>query len=198
MKFRDCLDGLSNTIAAGEVVTSGGKHEIIADFARRIPMRAPGARNNTILQPSLCKTGAHIDPERPQFYARNAVVSGSLSQAKACRWADSRSFYTAFNTILPPNNPNCVENGGDGNTSGVISTAGSRHQGGAHILMGDGSVNFITDSVDAGDATLPTVCIQRSSVVGVASIPGFPSPYGLWGALGTRDAGEPIEEQLNQ
>ena len=198
MKFRDCLDGLSNTIAAGEVVTSGGKREIVADFVRRIPMRAPGARNNTILQPSLCKTGAHIDPERPQFYARNASVSGSLSQAKASRWADSRSYYTAFTTIRPPNSPNCVENGSDGNTSGVISTAGSRHQGGAHVLMGDGSVNFITDSVEAGDATLPTVCVQRSSVVGIASVPGFASPYGLWGALGTRDAGETIEEQLNQ
>ena len=31
MRFRDCLDGLSNTIAAGEIVTGGGKREIKAD-----------------------------------------------------------------------------------------------------------------------------------------------------------------------
>ena len=198
MKFRDCLDGLANTIAAGEVVTSGGKREINADFVRQVPMRAPGAKNNTILEPAKCKTGNHIDPTRPQFYSQTANVSGSMSQAKHSRWADSRSYYSAFNTILPPNNPNCVEANNDGNTSGVISTAGSRHQGGAHVLMGDGAVVFITDSIEAGDASAPTVVVQRSDVVGVASIPGMASPYGLWGAMGTRDCKETIEEQLNQ
>ncbi|WP_182870613.1 DUF1559 domain-containing protein [Stieleria mannarensis] len=198
MKFRDILDGLSNTIAAGEVCTSGGKREVKADFARNIAMRAPSANNNTILTPARCKTGTHIDPDKPTFYDASATVSTSMSQSKACRWADLRSYYTAFTTILPPNNPSCVENGGDGNTSGVISTAGSRHPGGAHVLMGDGSVIFMTDSVDSGDPELPTVCVQRSDVVGVASIPGTDSNYGLWGALGTRDSGETIDEQLNQ
>lgn len=198
MKFRDVLDGLSNTIAAGEVVTSGGKREVKADFVRSIQMRAPGSNNNTILTPARCKTGAHIDPEKPTFYAQSARVSASLSQSKHSRWADSRPYYTAFHTILPPNNPNCVESNNDGNHPGVISTAGSRHTGGAHVLMGDGAVIFMTDSVDAGDPELPTVCVQRSDVVGVASIPGTNSNYGLWGALGTRDSSEVIEEELNQ
>jgi prepilin-type N-terminal cleavage/methylation domain-containing protein len=198
MKFRDVLDGLSNTIAAGEVCTSGGKREIIADFVRNINMRAPGANNNTILAPARCKTGVHIDPEQPQFYAPAALVSASLSQSKHARWADSRAYYSAFHTILPPNNPNCVDANNDGNHSGVISTAGSRHQGGAHVLMGDGAVIFMTDSVEAGNPELPTVCVQRADVVGVASIPGQASPYGLWGAMGTRDSKEKIEEQLNQ
>ncbi|KAA5542154.1 DUF1559 domain-containing protein [Roseiconus nitratireducens] len=198
MKFRDILDGLSNTVAAGEVCTSGGKREVKADFVRNIQMRAPGANNNTILQPSLCKSGAHIDPERPAFYDETATVSGSLSQAKHSRWADSRAYYTAFHTILPPNNANCVDANNDGNHSGVISTAGSRHSGGAHVLMGDGAVVFVTESIDGGDPTLPTVCVQRSDVVGVASVPGTASPYGLWGALGTRDASETIQESFNQ
>ncbi|HBV66319.1 MAG TPA: general secretion pathway protein GspG, partial [Rhodopirellula sp.] len=33
---------------------------------------------------------------------------------------------------------------------------------------------------------------------GPATAPGSKSPYGLWGALGTRAVGETIEEQLNQ
>ena len=78
-------------------------------------------------------------------------------------------------------------------------SAGSRHQGGAHVLMGDGAVVFITDSVEAGDQTAPP--IERGSgdpgwMPGAE--PGRPSPYGLWGALGTRAVGETIEEQLNQ
>ncbi|QDV85910.1 DUF1559 domain-containing protein [Planctomycetes bacterium TBK1r] len=197
MKFRDVLDGLSNTIAAGEVVTSGGKREVKADFVRNITaMQGP---NNTILIPAGCKAGPHIDPDRPQFYDETATVSGSLSQSKHARWADSRAYYSAFHTILPPNNANCVTANNDGNHSGVISTAGSRHSGGAHVLMGDGAVIFMTDSVESGDPQLPTVCVQRSGTAPpVASIPGTASNYGLWGALGTRDSGETIEEQLNQ
>ncbi|QDV47412.1 Type II secretion system protein G precursor [Stieleria neptunia] len=197
MKFRDVLDGLSNTIAAGEVVTSGGKREVKADFVRNISAMAdPSA---SILIPARCKTGAHIDPERPQFYDDTATVSASLSQAKHARWADCRAYYTAIHTILPPNNPNCVHANNDGNHPGVISTVGSRHTGGAHVLMGDGAVIFMTDSVDGGDPELPTVCVQRSGCLfPISSIPGTESNYGLWGALGTRDSSETIEEQLNQ
>lgn len=197
MRFRDVLDGLSNTIAAGEVITSGGKREISADFVRNI--RDMGNPNNTILIPARCKTGTHISADKPGFYADNATVSGSLSQAKHARWADSRAYYTAFHTILPPNDPNCVHSNNDGNHSGVISTAGSRHTGGAHVLMGDGSVVFITESIEAGDPELPTVCVQRGGTrPPVSSLPGTKSNYGLWGALGTRDSAETIDEQLNQ
>ncbi|QDT09413.1 DUF1559 domain-containing protein [Planctomycetes bacterium K23_9] len=197
MKFRDVLDGLSNTIAAGEVCTSGGKREVRADFVRNInTMEAAG---NAALIPARCKAGVHIDPEKPEFYAQTATVSGSLSQSKHARWADSRAYYTGFHTMLPPNGPNCNVGNNDGNHSGIISTAGSRHQGGAHILMGDGAVIFMTDSVDGGDPELPSVCVQRSGTIfPVTALPGSVSPYGLWGALGTRDSSEVIEEQLNQ
>ncbi|TWU01255.1 DUF1559 domain-containing protein [Stieleria varia] len=190
-KFRDVLDGLSNTIAAGEVNTSGGKREISADFVRNITTMIN--TNETVLTPARCKEGAHIDPLRPQFYDPAATVSANLSQGKATRWADSRPYYTAFHTILPPNSPSCVHDGGDGNHSGVISTAGSRHSGGAHVLMGDGAVVFMTDSVETGNLEANTVCRDA---------PGLPagtaSSYGLWGSLGTRDMKEVIEEQLNQ
>ena len=40
---------------------------------------------------------------------------------------------------------------------------------------------------------------RNGSIVGPPSnSPGSPSPYGLWGALGTRGGKETIEEQLNQ
>ena len=84
-----------------------------------------------------------------------------------------------------------------GHTSEGIVPPSSRHQGGAHILMGDGAVVFMTDSVEAGNSRAPTVW-RINGMRESATPPGSPSPYGLWGALGTAASKEPIEEQLNQ
>jgi hypothetical protein len=66
--------------------------------------------------------------------------------------------------------------------------------------MGDGAVIFMTDSIEAGDSRAPNVW-QNGTNLGPsppANVPGSKSPYGLWGALGTRAARETVEEQLNQ
>ncbi len=52
----------------------------------------------------------------------------------------------------------------------------------------------MTDSVEAGD---PRHGVVRLGQTGTKA-PGSKSPFGLWGALGTRANGETIEEQLNQ
>ncbi len=189
-KFRDVLDGLSNTIAAGEIVTSGGKREINADWLRSNKAAYPV--HNAIAVPRFCNEGPHIDPLRPQFFAPSANTTNSLSQAKGGRWCDHRAMYASVQTILPPNRPSCSRTNSDANTH-FIGTMGSRHQGGCHILMGDGAVIFMTDSVDSGDLGKDTATRSGSNTP-----PGSESPYGLWGALGTRDMGETIEEQLNQ
>jgi hypothetical protein len=60
--------------------------------------------------------------------------------------------------------------------------------------MGDGAVIFITDSIESGDSTNGNVVLG-----GVGNrAPGSMSPYGLWGAMGTRATKEVIEESLNQ
>jgi prepilin-type processing-associated H-X9-DG protein len=60
----------------------------------------------------------------------------------------------------------------------------SRHQGGVQIGFADGAVRFVTDGIDAGRADRPTVYLGSSNP------PGSESPYGIWGALGTRASGE--------
>ena len=102
-------------------------------------------------------------------------------------WANFRSSVTEVYTVRPPNSESCIGQWGDapGNM-----TASSRHQGGAHVLMGDGAVIFMTDSIEAGD--------QRARGIYISNKPGAASPYGLWGALGTARSKETIEEQLNQ
>ena len=188
-KFRDVLDGLANTVAGAEICTSGGKREVKADWVRNIDI---SAGNDTIGIPRNCKEGPHIDPNRPNFYDPTASINGSSTSLRGARWADGRLAYSSVNTILPPNDPSCSRRNSDANVY-FISSAGSRHNGGAHILMGDGAVIFITDSIEAGNPDAQT--IVRS---GGNNPPGTASPYGLWGQLGTRDMGETIEEQLNQ
>ena len=188
MKFRDCLDGLANTVAAGEICTSGGKREIKADYVRNIDFTPTNGR---IGEPVYCKEGAHIDVNRPAFYDPGATVDGGSGNLRGSRWADGRLPYASINNILPPNSPSCIRDNSD--SYFMISTVGSRHQGGAHVLMGDGAVIFLTDSIEAGNASAQTVLRDGGN-----NPPGTPSPYGLWGALGTRDSGEQIEEQLNQ
>ncbi len=79
----------------------------------------------------------------------------------------------SFATVLPPNGPRCNDY-----IAGGSLTPQSRHLGGVFGLMADGAVRFITDDIDAGDPSLP------DGKTG-------PSPYGVWGALGSRAGAEP-------
>jgi prepilin-type N-terminal cleavage/methylation domain-containing protein len=187
-KFRDCLDGLSNTIAAGEIATDLGQRDI-----RTMGWDGPNGTANTLRDnPSLCvDDGTLIDPTRPRFWAPTTPTFSSIN-GRGFRWADYLPNFTTVYTILPPNRELCANSP----TSSTTATMSSNHQGGAHVLMGDGAVVFITDSIEAGDSRNPMVWHNGTNVN--KNMPGMPSPYGLWGALGTRAASETVEEQLNQ
>jgi prepilin-type N-terminal cleavage/methylation domain-containing protein/prepilin-type processing-associated H-X9-DG protein len=176
--FRDVLDGLANTICMGEIATSLGNRELNADNLYNAPDGI--IISQTVGDVSLCNTPVIVDALRPRFYTANPAPAavGANDQSRGYRWADGRLQYTAIQTILPPNKQSCFR-GGD--ASQGFSTVGSRHQGGAHVLMGDGAVKFITDSIEAGNNAAPPG-------------PGRQSPYGLWGALGTAAASETIPE----
>ena len=177
-KFRDILDGLSNTIVAGEIVCGDRKDEIIANIHRdgQVSNRPP---NFWETEPDV------IDPERPRYWGSAADVDGDRNHQRGHRWTDGRPTYTEFLTIRPPNGYNVCR--GEGNFG--IYSAASRHNGGCHILLGDGSVTFITDSIEAGD--------QSVIAFGDANPQrGRESSYGLWGALGTRDSHETIDTEF--
>ena len=193
-RFRDILDGLANTIICGEIATDLGDRDI-----RTIPA-IENVTADVRDEPDLCQHNGFVSPQRPRFWSDGndggiAPTLGAASQGRGYRWADAGTVWTDFNTILPPNRELCL-GGGTGGGVGApgVATLSSRHQGGAHILMADGAVIFITDSIEAGDVHHGNVWLGGMD----ESVPGSPSPYRLSGALGTRSSSEVIEAQLNQ
>ncbi|MEO9934642.1 DUF1559 domain-containing protein [Rhodopirellula bahusiensis] len=145
LAFRDVLDGLSSTIAMGEIVSDSGSREL-KEVVVRTSLSFGGG---SAAAPSDCEDPAYIDPARPQF-----ALQGVTIQSRANRWADGRMNYSGFQTILPPNSITCSRS--NDNSEGFFS-AGSRHQGGCHVLMGDGAVKFITDSINAGNQDMAPI-----------------------------------------
>ena len=96
------------------------------------------------------------------------------------RIGDARAAYCSFHTIMQPNNPACGT--GEANTA-MIATPTSNHTGGVNALMGDGSVHFVSDTINNG---------ADQSIDG--SIRNFPTDdrttyFGVWGELGTAGTG---------
>ena len=186
-KFRDIIDGLSNTIAAGEITTDLGDND------KRT--RAALAPSNTAVTGGNLVCRGFLDPERPLFWAPGTTfvpgAAGGGTDAETGRgmkWAMSRGIWGYVTTISPPNAELCMN--GNAFNSGLTPPS-SRHPGGVHILMGDGAVRFITDSIEAGDQNVAHV--GRPAALTPA---GSKSPYGLWGALGTRASREVIDGEF--
>ena len=69
--------------------------------------------------------------------------------------------------------------------------------GGVHVLMGDGAVKFITDSIDSGNQDSAMSQLQYGGVHAGPFLPvGSASPFGLWGSLGTRANKEVIDKEF--
>lgn len=186
--FRDILDGLANTIIAGEIATDLGDQDNRTHPADARPTSIHRANGN-----QACD--GFIDPMRPQFWVAgftetefNPSVGPLPEQKRGYKWAFSPAVFTGMTTITPPNSVLCSNRF---SLSDTLAPPSSRHQGGVHVLMGDGAVKFVTDSIEAGN--------QLSQHVGRTAdhlAPGSQSPFGLWGSLGTRASKEVIQEEL--
>ena len=193
-RFRDILDGLANTIMLGEINTDLGDNDITTT-----PFENPAIANGV---PNICDN--EKDPERPRFWDQMNIPAIDLASEpenrRGYRWPSSSPMFTGFVTMLPPNRELCLQgpdaldggNGIRGYTRPGSFTLSSRHQGGAHIVMADGAVKFITDSIEAGNSSAVNVRLGGTG----DSAPGSRSPYGLWGSLGSRASKETIEEEL--
>ncbi|MBQ9874020.1 MAG: DUF1559 domain-containing protein [Thermoguttaceae bacterium] len=161
-------DGTSNTIAIGEqVVGSEGSSQRV--------------KGGTVIwgggSPNSCQAMVKTDDNR--IYNTTNVLGDSRGSVHT----DGRPCTMGFQTILPPNSANCTTNAHNGWGWGILS-ASSNHAGGVNALRADGSVAFYSDTIDCGNNL-------GDSAYGGAD-PVGKSPFGVWGALGSRDGGESL------
>src|SRR5262245_3416184 len=135
----DIIDGLSNTAAFSERVVGDLDGNIISagDFRRTVP-QDPNQTTATILASctSTANTGSH---------------TSDMSLGPGA-WTYGHYNKTTYNHLFTPNSKvfDCSTNVSavDGNNEGAIATARSFHPGVVTVLMADGSVRTVSDTVD--------------------------------------------------
>ncbi len=154
VKLTDIKDGTSNTIGSSErILGEGGEVTTLGTRAELKPQ-------TMFVNPNAETTDANC----------GSSLRINFSQRRMYTWIAGEPRCTSYNHYYAPNdkvNPDCVANftGTDPVTRSSghgLSTARSKHNGGVNVTYCDGSVRFISDSID-----LPT-----------------------WRALATRSGGE--------
>ncbi len=113
-----------------------------------------------------------------------SVSSADMADWSGKRWSDGAGAYAAFMTILPPNAPSCLAYA-DPSSGGMISPS-SNHSGGVNCAMGDGSVRFVSETIDYQDTNG-----NPDAKIGCNSFTEYGKSYhGVWGAMGTRAAND--------
>lgn len=165
--FRDATDGLSNSIAMSERIQAKS-----GNFVRN-GGTATGVGNSMVQSnPSLCLGQINA----------NKQYTGGVGAWGGGRWTDGAPAFTGCTTVLGPNKGSCTQGGWDGEDG--IYEPSSVHVGGVHCLMGDGAVRFISENINTGNIASPPPDGPGQ--------PNGPSPYGVWGSLGSIRGGDVV------
>ncbi|MDR2706111.1 MAG: DUF1559 domain-containing protein [Planctomycetaceae bacterium] len=176
--FASIIDGTANTLMFSEVVSKFSGHSTAATSAlpaNTYPIRGAVAVESRepvslYINPNACllqNVGGNL---------KTPVGSVSDFMGPGMRWTDGMATYSGFAAVLPPNSPSCTTASIEGY---IMMTPNSFHTGGVSAAMCDGSVRFVSQTIDAGSPN------QNMSMSHVGS-----SPWGVWGALGSLDGGE--------
>jgi prepilin-type N-terminal cleavage/methylation domain-containing protein len=169
-RIADLTDGTSNTVLMGEITSAKSLQsmDVLSGTVRNMG-------DGIYASPLTCRNT--VNGSTGEYLPAHAA---NVSSSRGSRWARGFMGYIGVTTILPPNSPSCAGMGFD--SSGIFSVT-SRHVGGAHVLLGDGAVRFISQNIDCGNLAAP----DPKTVSGA-------SPYGVWGSLGSIAGGEPVGE----
>jgi len=180
VRLASVRDGTSKTIAMSECVKPDSLGRVALPSETIAGVQYYGLLSEAVVNNrfAVARTYNAIPAQCLAAFSQTAFRPGTtlavMDRSPGWWWSNGRTSDVSFSTVLPPNGPRC----GDDETCGSL-TPQSRHPGGVLGLMADGAVRFISDDIDAGDPNLP----DRQS---------GPSPYGVWGALGSRAGGEVV------
>lgn len=163
--FRDVTDGLSTTIAMSERIIAKGSGNQVSKGGTATGVGGAMAQTN----PSLCTA-----------QVVNKAYTGGVAHWGGTRWTDGAPAFSGVTTIIGPNKGSCTQGGWDGE-DGVYEPS-SIHVGGVHVLMGDGAVRFVSENISTGNTAAPAPDGPGQ--------PNGPSPYGVWGSIGSARGGD--------
>ena len=184
----DITDGTTNTIWLSECVTAD------MEFDRDVK-GGYCLMSESKMTPAQCLSTP--DPINPRVYNTAYQVG---EQGRGITHALGTARIAKFQTILPPNSPSCSASMEHSGWNKGISSAASNHPGGVNCLRVDGSVFFVSNSVNCltDNDKLPDAeyfggdTNAQSTTRFISHEPEGISPYGVWGALGTISGGESV------
>ncbi len=166
-------DGTSNTIVCSESVSGDYAHDKIRGAICYYADFDAGA---WVAKPSMCMN--QRSSSDPNGYSSSVSI---IQHPRCGNWLDRLPILSAFTTVMPPNSPSCGKYNQE-QCQVAFYTATSYHSGGVNVGMLDGSIRFISDTIDTNG--LPDI---KTGV----NLTGK-SPIGVWGALGSPNGGETV------
>jgi prepilin-type N-terminal cleavage/methylation domain-containing protein/prepilin-type processing-associated H-X9-DG protein len=145
----------------------------------RLASVTDGLSNTIFMAEKAVTTLQGLDGLNPQFPAQHGWwITGN--------WGD-----TLITTLYPPN---AFEDVAAVSMAAWTNSASSMHPGGLNVLMGDGSVRFIKDTIQTWPVSPVTGSPAGASQNAQGAWVNLPPP-GVWQALSTRAGGEVVSSE---
>ncbi|HUT93092.1 MAG TPA: DUF1559 domain-containing protein [Thermoguttaceae bacterium] len=171
-RIADIKDGTSNTIMMSERLKANYGSRTAGQGQIEHVLGAAFAVGGVTTSPGVCLTVSD-----GKYFLNGTSVTGEFGS----NWSDGQPENIAFNTVLAPNGPSCGDDPDGNDHVNLVIPPASRHPGGVNGLLADGSVRFVSETIDTGTLTASQ------------PDPGV-SVYGVWGALGSKAGGEVLSE----